>query len=142
VGVVMIVMGMALAGTLGLTGIASAYSINQSTTNQATNAINLPQLPAGTFNLDWAGFLNSLPFQNFFASLKSASTSTANNSSQIVTTNTTSGSGKMVLQQIDDWTSVHLGFRFSELFGAVLGALSWVLGFAKGIVDWLLNFLH
>jgi hypothetical protein len=134
--------GLVLISSLSFLGVASAYSLNQSTTGQTPNAVNLPQLPAGTFNLNWAGFFNSLPIQNFIASLKSTNNGVGNASMQSGTPNMTAGTGKMFLQQIDNWTSSHLGFRFSELFGAVLGVLSWILGFAKSIVDWFLSFIR
>ena len=135
---------MALIGTISLLGfvnVAYAYPIG-STSAPTPTAVNLPQLPSGTFNLNWDNFLKTLPIQSFIASLEANGNATVNNSIQTVAPSINGDNGHALLQQIDDWTSVKLGFRFSALFGAVLGIMSWVLGLAKSVVDWLLNFFH
>ena len=133
---------------LGTVGVAFAYAV-PSGEGQATNPIsptsnnvNLPQSSSGTFNLDWSSFINNSPVQGFINSLQSARSGASGVSlSNIAPSNINSAAGQTVLAQIDDWTSGHLGFRFSAFAQTILGILSWVLGLAKTIVDWLIGFL-
>ena len=134
-------MGTVLS-LVGFVGIANAYSVSGSTGASAPAAVNLPQIPAGTFNLNWTNFFNNLPIENFINSLKATGNGAVSNSIQATTPAITTGVGQSILQQIDNWTSTNLGFRFSALFGAVLGVLSWALGLAKTVVDWLLSLIH
>jgi hypothetical protein len=141
-GVVIGSVGLVLACSLSFISAANAYSIGNGSTTTMPTGVNLPAIPAGTFNLNWNNFLNSLPIQGFINSLRSNGNTAVNNSIQSLTPNVNTGNGQVIFQQIDSWTSAHLGFRFSELFGAVLGVLSWILGLAKNVVDWLLNLVR
>ena len=129
------------------TNFAFAYTLPSDNNNQPTSqnidvGITMPQLPSGTLsNLNWQGFINGLPVQNFVNSLQNAKQSIAGSSVPAVIPQTiTNAVGQNILGQIDNWTSAHLGFRFSGFAAAALGALSWLLAAAKTGVDWLIGF--
>ena len=126
------------------TGIAGAYAVSDSSAQSSLN-FNA-SLPSSSLNLDWNGFWNSLPIQPFWNSLQSAGNATVQNVQNtqthtfaLPTANIANGQG--IINQIDDWTQQHFGFRISAVLGIFLGLLSWILGLAKNIVDWLLNLI-
>ncbi len=130
-------LAIVLAGTMST---AFAYAVPTGT-GEATGT-SLREAPTGTFTIDWNSFLNGLPVESFIQSLQSVGQNVAGSSVKtIVPQAVSSDTAKNMLSPMDDWTSSHLGFRFSSLMNTVLGILSWTLGIAKTIVDWLINFL-
>ena len=124
--------------------IAGAYAVSGGGDISASNGsgqVNLPQLPANTFNLNWTSFINTLPGQGFISSLQSAGTTAVQNSIIDTPSTINTASGHAVLQQFDDWTSAHFGFRISVIILAVLNVFLWILALIKAIVDWLIGFL-
>jgi hypothetical protein len=125
-----------------LPAIAGAYSVSDST--QQSGGVNLPQLPTSAFNINWTDFLNNLPVQSFLSSLESAGQNMLTQTSSPVggMNFTMPAQGQNVIQQVDAWSTEHLGFRLSALFLAFLNVISWTLGVVKTIVDWLIGFLR
>lgn len=121
---------------------AGAYAVSDPSGQLSNPPITMPQVPIGTFSPNWTSFFNNLPIQSFISSLQSAAGGTVSgNSLPSLPAYTMPTGGQDVLATMDNWTSVHLGFRISLLITAILGIFSWVLGFVKAIIDWLIGFL-
>jgi len=111
-------------------GSASAYSV--SGTPSAANG-----------GLDFNGLL--APFENFIHSINSAGNTVPQISpptSGGPFTQQISGGVQGGLQRFDAWFYGVAGFHVLNLFTAILNIFSWLLGFVKGIVDWLLSIVH
>jgi hypothetical protein len=83
------------------------------------------------------------PFQNFFENLQSTNSSSVDiypTSTMVPPINITPGV-QNIFTQFNDWFYGLTGFRLSGLVVVVLTGLSWILGIAKGISDWLLALL-
>ncbi len=126
-----------------LPALAGAYAITDPNAAPVASgpSISLPQIPAGTFNLNWDNFLNALPFQGFVNSLQGIGSGNSVIPSPTTFTSAPAGNPN-VFGSIDAWTSEHLGFQISGLIMAALGILVWVLGLVKSIVEWLIGLLR
>ena len=130
------------AAIILMPSVAGAYAVSGGGDISSGGQVNLPQLPPNTFNLNWTNFVNTLPVQGFINSLQSAGTTAVQNSLEsAVPTGIDTSAGHAVLQQFDDWTSAHLGFRISVVILAVLNVFSWILALMKTAVDWIIGFL-
>lgn len=81
------------------------------------------------------------PFQNFFKSFQWDTSTVIDihpTSTMMPTINITPGVGN-IFTQIDGWFYGLTNIRLSGLFVIILSGLSWTLGVAKEIADWLLR---
>src|SRR5258708_3270104 len=84
-----------------------------------------------------------LPFQNFFRSIGSIGNTNVLPAirSSVPASNFFTTSAWDAFSAFDNWLYGIAGFHISNFLTMILGVLSWVLNYAKGIVDWLLGFL-
>jgi hypothetical protein len=125
---------------------AHAYAIPSTSTSQ-------PMISTGVnSDYNFSGSLQNLfsPFQGFFQSLQWNTSATTDidinpTSTPIPAINISPSLQNNLTQpftDFDNWFYGLTGFRLSGLVVAVLSGLSWALGIAKGIVDWLLGLFH
>ena len=83
------------------------------------------------------------PFENFFKSINSVSVVGPSIGVQSIPKNSfIMGGVQSGFQWFDNWLYGIAGFHISGLFTTILSVFSWLLGFVKGGVDWLLNVIH
>ncbi len=139
-----------LAATLSIVAIfvfaaprARAYAVAPN--GQPSGSSAAPSNGFGA-NYSFSGsFQNlTLPFRSFFNSMQ-WNTNTGiqihPTSTMMPVINITPGM-KNIFVSIDDWFYGLTNFRLSGLVYVILNGLSWTLGLAKGIADWLLGLFH
>jgi hypothetical protein len=93
----------------------------------------------------WSGSNVATPFENFWNSLVSVGGTNFNVAPAAVPnfSNMAADSAHGAFEQFDAWLAgITGGFHISSLLTLLLSLFSWLLGFVKGIIDWLLSWIH
>ncbi len=140
------ILGMAAIFIISAPNNAKAYAI--SSTGQPLGAQSSASAGTSTNfdgNYDFNGSFQNLisPFKSFFNNL-SWNTSTVINihptSTILPPVNITPGVQNIFIQ-FDNWFYSLTNIRLSGFAAIILSGLSWTLGVAKGIADWLLGLI-
>lgn len=119
------------------------------------NAYAVGTVPPGTTNnYSPANSLENLftPFTNFFQDLAGSNNTSINvggGPTSYPTVNLgsdlTDGAQNFLSQwvaEFDNWVYAKTGIQLSGIFIVLLGAISWTLGLAQQVVNWLLGLFH
>jgi len=108
----------------------------------------------GSSSYDIGNSLQNLvsPFTNFFGSLKFNNNTTINTGGPVQTFPTVNLTPTVAsdiqntvsqwLSDFDNWFYHVSGVQLSGIFYVLLNAISWTLGLAQGVVNWLLGLFH
>jgi hypothetical protein len=132
--VFIILIGAAVSAT---PTIANAYAIPSASSTTSSSLDH-------SYNFD-GSFQNLIsPFQNFFNSLEATSTTdlAIHPTSTMMPALTIPPTAQNIFGEVDNWFYGLTGFRLSNIAIYILTGLSWILGIAKNISDWLLGLVR
>ena len=142
-------------GFSALTSTANAYSLYPDNSSNSASAVGGSESTATAQSYSGFNFGQMIdqlvvPFENFANSVGSAGSTIGTGSSGApfeapaipTTTQALNAAGQNAFQRFDAWLYSIAGFHIEMVIAFILGVVSWTLGIAKEIVDWLLSLVN